>query len=103
MYVCYIDESGTPDIPGNTSHFVLAGICIPISEWKAIDISISAFLKSYGLEGAEFHTAWILRKYLEQSRIPNFEKNGLGRSPLRCPTGTDSRATSPSEAGFPRL
>ena len=24
MYLCYIDESGTPDIPGNTSHYVLA-------------------------------------------------------------------------------
>ena len=20
MYLCYIDESGTPDVPGNTSH-----------------------------------------------------------------------------------
>jgi hypothetical protein len=74
MYVCYIDESGTPDIPGNTSHFVLAGLCIPISDWKSIDISISALLKKYGLDGAEFHTAWILRKYLEQSKIPNFDK-----------------------------
>jgi hypothetical protein len=74
MYVCYIDESGTPDIPGNTSHFVLAGLCIPISEWRAIDMSISNLLKRYGLDGAEFHTAWILRKYLEQSKIPNFEK-----------------------------
>ncbi len=73
MYVCYIDESGTPDIPGNTSHFVLAGLCIPIAEWRAIDVSISALLKSYGLDGAEFHTAWILRKYLEQTQIPGFD------------------------------
>jgi hypothetical protein len=74
MYVCYIDESGTPDIPGNTSHFVLAGLCIPISEWRTIDISISTLLKKYDLDGEEFHTAWILRKYLEQARILNFEK-----------------------------
>jgi hypothetical protein len=74
MYVCYIDESGTPDIPGNTSHFVLAGLCIPISEWKTIDLSISNLLKKYGLEGAEFHTAWILRKYSEQVQIANFDK-----------------------------
>jgi hypothetical protein len=74
MYVCYIDESGTPDIPGNTSHFILAGLAIPISQWKSIDEAISRILGRYDLEGAEFHTAWILRKYLEQSRIPDFEK-----------------------------
>ncbi len=74
MYVCYIDESGTPDIPGNTSHFVLAGLSIPISQWKTIDQDVSRLLKKYGLGGAEFHTAWILRKYLEQSHIPDFEK-----------------------------
>jgi hypothetical protein len=74
MYVCYIDESGTPDLPGNTSHFVLAGLAIPISQWKTIDQNISRLLRRYGLEDAEFHTAWILRKYLEQNRIPEFEK-----------------------------
>ena len=74
MYVCYIDESGTPDIPGNTSHFVLAGLAIPIVQWRRFDSDISAILKQYGLEDAEFHTAWILRKYFEQSKIPNFEK-----------------------------
>jgi hypothetical protein len=72
MYVCYVDESGTPDIPGNTSHFVLAGLAIPISEWKTFDESIYNIRKEYGLEDAEFHTAWILRAYREQSTIPNF-------------------------------
>jgi hypothetical protein len=33
MYLCYIDESGTPESSGNTSHFVLAGISIPIWHW----------------------------------------------------------------------
>jgi len=74
MYVCYIDESGTPDVPGNTSHFVLAGLAIPISQWKTIDEAISKILARYDLGDAEFHTAWILRKYLEQSRIPDFDK-----------------------------
>ena len=32
MYLCYIDESGTSDIPGNTSHFILAGLSLPI--WR---------------------------------------------------------------------
>lgn len=74
MYVCYVDESGTPEIPGDTSHFVLAGISIPIWHWRDADRSISAILSKYGLESAELHTAWMLRKYLEQSRIPNFDK-----------------------------
>jgi hypothetical protein len=72
MYVCYVDESGTPDIPGNTSHFVLAGLAIPISEWKAFDESVNNILKQYGLENTEFHTAWVLRAYREQSTIPDF-------------------------------
>ena len=33
-------------------------------------------LGRYGLADAELHTAWMLRKYLEQSRIPNFEQLG---------------------------
>jgi hypothetical protein len=74
MYLCYVDESGTPEIPGDTSHFVLAGISIPIWHWRDADRSVSAILGRYGLGDAELHTAWILRKYLEQSRIPNFDK-----------------------------
>lgn len=74
MYVCYIDESGTPDIPGNTSHFVLAGLAIPITLWRDFDASITKVLTKYELADAEFHTAWLLRKYFEQSKIANFEK-----------------------------
>jgi hypothetical protein len=74
MYLCYIDESGTPEIPGNTSHYVLSGLTIPIDKWKQCDIQISNIKKKFNLENAEIHTGWILRKYLEQSKIPNFEK-----------------------------
>jgi hypothetical protein len=73
VYLCYIDESGTPEIPGNTSHFVLAGLSIPISYWRNADREISQVLGAYGLENEELHTAWLLRRYLEQSKIPNFE------------------------------
>ena len=38
MYLCYIDESGTSVVPGNTSHFVLAGLSIPIVQWKGGDL-----------------------------------------------------------------
>ena len=63
MYLCYIDESGTPDIPGSTSHFVLAGISIPIWHWRDADREISRIMNRYGLAGEELHTAWLLPGY----------------------------------------
>lgn len=59
---------------GNTSHFVLAGLAIPISKWKYCENGISQIKNKYGLKDAEIHTAWIARKYLEQSKIVDFEK-----------------------------
>lgn len=73
MYLCYIDESGTPDIPGNTSHFVLAGLSIPISRWKYCDKAIEVIKRKYGLADTEIHVGWILRKYIEQSKILGFD------------------------------
>lgn len=72
MRLCYIDESGTPQIPGNTTHYILAGLAIPISKWKRYDAQIEKIKKRYELTGNEIHTAWLLRKYFEQSRISNF-------------------------------
>lgn len=71
--LCYIDESGTPQIPGNTSHYVLAGLSIPIACWKKYDNQIQSIKKKYGLEKEEIHTAWILRSYLEQTKIQDFD------------------------------
>ncbi len=73
MHLCYIDESGTSSVPGNTSHFVLAGLAIPIWHWNDCDAELNAIKRRFALEEAEIHTAWILRKYLEQSRIKNFD------------------------------
>ncbi len=81
MYLCYIDESGTPDVPGNTSHFVLAGVSLPIWHWVDADREISEILARYDLGDQELHTAWLLRPYLEQSRIANFA--GLSRAERR--------------------
>ncbi len=74
MYLCYMDESGTSAIPGNTSHFVLAGICVPIWHWKDCDRELQIIKNRYDLGNAELHTAWLLRKYLEQVRVPNFDR-----------------------------
>jgi Protein of unknown function (DUF3800) len=73
MYLCYIDESGTPEIPGNTSHYVLGGIAIPVWNWKHCDNEVEIIKQRYNLSGEELHVAWMLRSYLEQSRIPNFD------------------------------
>lgn len=72
MFLCYIDESGTSDIPGNTSHFVLSGISIPIANWRDCDAQIEAIKGRYDLIGAEIHVAWILRPYVEQNQVPDF-------------------------------
>lgn len=71
MYLCYIDESGTPQIPGNTSHYILAGISIPIWHWKTCDREIDKIKEEYSLSGVEIHAAWMLRKYIEQDKIPD--------------------------------
>lgn len=73
MYLCYIDESGTPDIPGNTSHYVLAGVSIPVQCWKSCDQDIERIKSKYGLAEEEIHVAWVLRKYLEQNKIVGFD------------------------------
>jgi len=74
MYLCYIDESGTSDIPGNTSHFVLAGLSIPIQYWKTCDNNVVVIKERYYLSNTEIHVGWILRPYIEQNRISGFEK-----------------------------
>ena len=72
MVLCYLDESGTPEIPGNTSHYVLAGLAIPVNKWKDAEQDIYKIKKKYDLEYSELHTAWLLRKYIEQSKISDF-------------------------------
>jgi len=73
MLLCYIDESGTSETTGNTSHYVLAGLTIPVNRWKNAEMDINNVKQKYGLEHNEIHTAWLLRKYIEQSKIPGFE------------------------------
>lgn len=74
MLFCYLDESGTSDIPGNTSHYILSGLSIPVTRWRYCDRRVSKLKEKWNLSGCELHTAWMLRPYLEQNKISNFEK-----------------------------
>ena len=74
MNFCYVDESGTPQIPGNTTHYVLAGISIPVWHWRNCDREINRLKAKYGLAQQEVHIAWMLRYYLEQKKIVGFEE-----------------------------
>ena len=72
MHLCYVDESGTPHIPGNTSHYILAGLSIPDEYWKTHHNQIEAIKRRHGLAEAEIHVAWMMRPYVEQNAIPDF-------------------------------
>ena len=73
MYICYLDESGTPEAGSTTDHFVLLGLAIPADSWKARDTQANALKYKYGLQDKEVHTAWMLREYPEQNRVPDFD------------------------------
>jgi hypothetical protein len=72
MYLCYIDESGVPEIGLGTSHFVLVGLSIEAWDWKRQDRAVTEVKKRFGLSDAEVHTGWMTRRYVEQEKIPNF-------------------------------
>ena len=74
MHLCYIDESGTANIPGNTSHYVLAGLSIPVWHWRDSETQIHKIKQKYSLQNAEIHSGWIARKYIEQNKIPDFSR-----------------------------
>ena len=59
-------------MPGNTSHYVLAGLSIPDEYWKQHHTQLENIKRNYGLEDAEIHVAWMMRKYIEQQSILNF-------------------------------
>jgi len=73
MFLCYIDESGTPEVPGTTSHYVLAGLSIPIYHWKTCEEEVDHVKAKYGLSGCEIHTGWLIRQYSEQKKIAGFD------------------------------
>lgn len=79
MRICYLDESGTPDLGGGTSHFVLLALSIQGETWKAKDTEISLIKQRFGLAKAEVHTGWMTRRYLEQEAIASFDTLGIAQ------------------------
>lgn len=73
MLICYIDESGTPEIPGTTSHFVLAGFALPVHKWKECEVAIQKCKANFQLANAEIHVGWLIKPYPEQKHISNFD------------------------------
>jgi len=47
---------------------------VPIWHWKDCDKSIEVIKRRYALGNSEIHIAWILRSYLEQTKITDFYK-----------------------------
>ena len=68
MYFLYLDESGS-----NTSHFVLLGLAIPATSWFEKSAQITKIKSQFNLRGKEIHSGWMMRRYLEQERIQDFE------------------------------
>jgi len=62
MYICYLDESGIPELAGNTGHFVYAGIAIPADTWFAKDREINIVKDRLG---------WTIRKFIRDGSIEN--------------------------------
>ncbi len=74
MYFCYLDESGTPQLGAQTSHFILLGVAIPAVAWHEKDRRVNIIKARHGLKDAEIHTGYIARRFPEQEHITNFEK-----------------------------
>ena len=74
MYFCYLDESGTPQVGAQTSHFVLLGLAIPAAAWHVKDRRANVIKARYGLKDVEIHTGYIARRFPEQEHIAGFEE-----------------------------
>ena len=67
MYFCYLDESGTPQLGAETSHFVLIGEAIPAAAWHEKDRRVNAIKARYSLKDIEIHTGYLARRFLASS------------------------------------
>ena len=73
MYLCYLDESGSPEIGKDTPHFVFLGLAIPATTWRRKDTEINRIKGQYGLVGKEIHASWMARRYVDQEKTQGFD------------------------------
>jgi hypothetical protein len=73
MSLCSLDESGVPEIPGSSTHFVLAAHSIPNEGRRKADEATSPILAKYGRGGEQLPTAWLLGTELDHSTINDSE------------------------------
>lgn len=72
MNILYVDESGVEQLNAGTSHFVLLGVMVPMTEWKELDHEIHNIKANHDLDEVEVHTGWMCRAYAEQDSVPGF-------------------------------
>ena len=73
MYFCYLDESGTPELGANTTHFILLGCAIPADLWADKDRKINRIKDKFALQNIEIHTGYLARQFPEQKQVADFE------------------------------
>jgi hypothetical protein len=74
MFCCYLDESGTPEVGAQTSHFVLLGLAIPAHTWHSKDAAVGAVKRRCHLsDDTEIHTGFMARRFPEQEHVAGLE------------------------------
>ncbi|MBN8523763.1 MAG: DUF3800 domain-containing protein [Planctomycetes bacterium] len=74
MHLLYLDASGTVELQDSSTHYVLAGIAIHESWWKAVTEATSQFVSRYrhGARPFELHAKELLDNIPEQRHIAGF-------------------------------
>ena len=66
MFICFIDEAGTPEPkPSQLDDvFVLSGVVIPAMNWGDFDSKTEVLKRKYGLmHKDELHSTWLARPF----------------------------------------
>ncbi len=72
MQLLYVDESGNSHSDPKNTHFVLAGVAMDAAYWKQHNSQVENIKDTYDLADQEIHTAWLLKTYGFQNKIPSF-------------------------------
>ena len=73
MCLCSLNESGVPEIPANSTHFVLAAPSIPHERGRGANAATCSVFAKYGRCRAQLPTAWLLGTELDHTRTNGSE------------------------------